>query len=302
LKLSLVALTALIAACGRPDRTQPVTPGRRPTVYVVNYPLQYFAERIGGGAVDVVFPAPAGDDPAFWVPDPATVEAFQGADLILLNGAGYAKWTEPVSLPLAKLVNTSAGFRDQYIALDDAVTHAHGPGGAHEHGATAFTTWLDPQLAIEQARATRDAFAGRWPALEAEFSAGFEALRGDLESLDVALGRIVSADAEQPLVVSHPVYQYLARRYGLDVVSVHWEPDEMPDEASWRELEGILARHPARFMIWEGPPLDEAARRLEAIGVGSVVFSPCGNTPPGGDYLSTMRANLTNLRAIGSER
>ena len=28
------------------------------TVYVVNYPLQYFAERIGGGHVKVVFPAP----------------------------------------------------------------------------------------------------------------------------------------------------------------------------------------------------------------------------------------------------
>ena len=42
-------------------------------VYTVNYPLKYLAERIGGERVDVVFPAPAGEDPAFWSPDAETV-------------------------------------------------------------------------------------------------------------------------------------------------------------------------------------------------------------------------------------
>ena len=43
------------------------------TVYAVNYPLAYFAERIGGDDVVVHFPVPAGDDPAFWSPDARTV-------------------------------------------------------------------------------------------------------------------------------------------------------------------------------------------------------------------------------------
>jgi hypothetical protein len=38
-------------------------------VYVVNYPLKYFAERIGGEHVKVEFPAPADVDPAYWNPD-----------------------------------------------------------------------------------------------------------------------------------------------------------------------------------------------------------------------------------------
>ena len=29
----------------------------QPMVYVVNYPLAYFAERIGGGQIEAVFPA-----------------------------------------------------------------------------------------------------------------------------------------------------------------------------------------------------------------------------------------------------
>ena len=59
----------------------------RLTVYVVNYPLKYFAERIGGDAVTVVFPAPADEDPAYWMPDAKTISDYQKADLILLNEA-----------------------------------------------------------------------------------------------------------------------------------------------------------------------------------------------------------------------
>ena len=68
------------------------------TVYVVNYPLQFFAERIGGEHVNVVFPAPADVDPAYWMPDTPTIAAYQQADLILLNGAGYARWVNKVML------------------------------------------------------------------------------------------------------------------------------------------------------------------------------------------------------------
>ena len=77
-------------------------------IYTVNYPLAYFAERIGGDSVEVVFPAPDGIDPAFWQPTTTDILGYQSADLILLNGAGYAKWLSRVSLPAAGLVDTSA--------------------------------------------------------------------------------------------------------------------------------------------------------------------------------------------------
>ncbi|MHC4079825.1 MAG: metal ABC transporter substrate-binding protein [Planctomycetota bacterium] len=271
-----------------------------PTVLTVNYPLQYFAERIGGEAVEVEFPGPPDGDPAFWEPDAETIAAYQQADIVLLNGAGYAHWTEMASLPLSRLVDTSDAFRDQYIVVEDSVTHAHGPQGKHEHRATAFTTWLDPTLAAEQAWAIRDAFSARWPALASGFEQGFENLRLDLEGLDNEIGEVVSGQTDRPLVVSHPVYQYLERRYGLNVVSVHWEPDEVPEEAMWVELEKILQDHPARFMIWEGEPIPESVDRLKTLGVESVVFSPCGNVPGSGDYLSTMRANVAGLELVFS--
>jgi zinc transport system substrate-binding protein len=267
-------------------------------VYVVNYPLKYFAERIGGELVHVHFPAPAEEDPAFWMPDPETIAEYQRADLILLNGAEYARWTSKVTLPESKICDTSAAFRDQVITIEDAVTHSHGPEGEHAHGDTAFTIWLDPQLAICQADAIRLQLTKLLPEHEALFEENFTALRGDLQAMDQALSDIVAADPDRPLVASHPVYQYLTRRYGLNVQSVHWEPGQPPSDAMWDELQQRLQEHPAEWMVWEGQPLPETASRLKELGVQSVVFDPCGNVPAEGDYLAIQRANVSNLKMV----
>ena len=68
------------------------------TVYVVNYPLKYFTERIAGDHVTAVLPIPGNVNPAVWIPDANIIIAYQRADLTLLNGAGYAKWIDKVTL------------------------------------------------------------------------------------------------------------------------------------------------------------------------------------------------------------
>ena len=45
----------------------------------------------GGDRIEVSYPGPAGEDPAYWSPDAETIASYQKADLILLNGASYAK-------------------------------------------------------------------------------------------------------------------------------------------------------------------------------------------------------------------
>jgi zinc transport system substrate-binding protein len=300
--LSWLALAGVLA-CGpgeRADEARRAAPeaGGPLEVYVVNYPLRYFAERIGGEHVRVFFPAPADVDPAYWSPDAEAVAAYQGADLILLNGAGYARWVQRASLPQARLVDTSAAFRDRLIALDAATTHIHGPEGAHTHADQAFTTWLDPELVTLQARAIAQAFAAARPEHEAAFRAGLATLEAALGELDARLGAAAQSIGEAPLLFSHPVYQYFARRYSLNARSLHWEPDELPDERAWRALEALLAEHPARWMIWEAAPSDATLRRLAALGVSSIIYSPCANAPEQGDFLSVMSRNAAGFEAL----
>lgn len=280
--------------------TGSVAVGDRLSVYVVNYPLAYFAARIGGAAVEVVFPAPAGEDPAYWSPDAEIVARYQQADLILLNGAGYAKWVEKVSLPMSKMIDTSVAFTDRLLPLEAAVTHAHGPGGEHEHTGYAFTTWLDAELAIEQARAVAGALAEAQPAGADTFQEALAALEADLRALDERLSAAAEQITGKPLLFSHPVYQYLIARFGLSAHSVHWEPDEAPSPSAWLDLDKTLAEHPAAWMIWEAEPLAEAAGRVQELGLESLVFDPCGNVPESGDFLSVMNANAAALEHLAT--
>lgn len=262
-------------------------------VYTVNYPLAYFAERIAGDAVEVVFPEMEGD-PAFWSPTMEEVAAFQEADLILLNGAEYAKWVPKVSLPQSRLVNTAAGLEDQFITVDGAATHTHGPGGAHAHGELAFTLWLDPSMAMDQASAIHAALAAKWN-VEPD---GLEQLLLDLVALEESLADVFNQLGTRPLLGSHPVYQYLAQRYRLNMESVHWEPDAEPDGRMWQELEDVLETHDAKIMLWEDEPLPAVKAELEARGIASVVFNPCGNRPDDGDYLDVMQRNIIAVAGV----
>ncbi len=270
----------------------------RPSVYVVNYPLQYFAARIAGDAALVVFPAPPDEDPAFWMPSPEVVAAYQGADLVLLNGAGYAGWIDKVSLRRSRLVDTSASFADRLIHTNGGSTHQHGPAGAHSHAGMAFTTWLDFSQAALQVAAVTEALSHLLPEHATELESRSKALVADLQALDARLATLTQAGSSTPLLASHPVYQYLARRYALDLESVLWEPEAIPDAAALAALERIRDSHPARWMIWEGAPAPESVALLQGLGMESLVFDPCAQAPEQGDFMSVMRDNLSALERV----
>ena len=294
--LCILTTTVGCGDSGAPLRSAPQAgdPATPLLVYAVNYPLQYFAERIGGEQVEVVFPAPAGVDPAYWSPSVEVVSAYQQANLILLNGAGYARWVTRASLPRAAIIDTGVAYADRLIPLEHALTHVHGPEGAHVHGTLAFTTWLDPTLAIEQARAVALAFERARPAHTQSFRLSLNALAAELTELDRRLAAVAEKLGSEPLLFSHPVYQYLIRRYQLNGQSLHWEPDAAPD---LDELKRALEDHSARWMIWEAEPLPETITALDDAGIASVVFAPCAQAPDTGDLLSEMRRNVSRLEA-----
>ena len=264
-------------------------------IYTVNYPLSYFAERIGGDYVDVQFPVPAGVDPAFWMPDTETIAAYQQTDLILLNGADYAQWVNKVSLPRRKLVNTSRSFGDDYITGREGVTHQHGPGGDHSHTGTAFTTWLDFSQAARQAEQVAVAMKKMRPAHAEVFAENYQQLQRDLLQLDERLFEVTSSKPDVTLLASHPVYQYFARRYGLNLRAVMWEPETFPDAASWQTFRSLQEAHAAHWMLWEDEPVDRIRESLLDSGVNIVVYRPCMKRPEQGDFMSVMEANIKAL-------
>jgi zinc transport system substrate-binding protein len=266
-------------------------------IFVSNYPLAYFAKTICGNSEKVLFPE-IDDDPVFWEPSISDITAMQKADVVLINGATYEKWMDKVSLSKGRLINTSASFRDRYILTEHAQTHSHGPTGEHSHTGTAFTTWIDFTQAVQQAEATKDALISAQIGPKEKLEDNYEQLKSQLLSVDASFEAITKGNSEVLLFASHPVYQYFARRYQLNIKSVLWEPDGLPDEAMWKELEKLHHEHGAAWMIWEDEPLPESIKRLGEMGIQSVVFNPCGNRPEQGDFMTVMNSNVENLRLI----
>jgi zinc transport system substrate-binding protein len=292
----------LVLAVGCSPASEPTDPVADATdtgklvVYVTSEPLRAMAERIGGDTVEVHFPAPADVDPADWSPSADVVARYQAADLVLRNGAGYDAWIDRATLRDRALVDTSAEYADRLIRIE-MPTHQHGPQGEHSHGTTASTTWLDPDLARHQARAVATAFSAARPDASEEFGLRAAALEAELQALDLRLAAVAERLAGEPIFYSHPVYDYLDRRYALDGRSLHWEPGAVPLESEWRALRILLRDHPARLILWEADPLPETAARLADLGVESVVFAPCGNRCAD-DWLAAMQANAARLAAF----
>ena len=175
------------------------------------------------------------------------------------------------------------------------MSHSHGPDGEHDHAETAFTTWLDQSIALEQAKLIYETLKVSYPESSQLFEANFKVLEEDLTGLDAQMERAFSSWADASVTASHPVYQYLGKRYGLHIHSEHWEPGQKLEADEVETFIESLHHNDSQMMLWEGEPHLETRKLLEEAGVKVVVFLPCGNRPAEGTYLTTMKQNLANL-------
>lgn len=297
--LGLVFCIFLFSACDEQATGQSGVDMQPSKFQVVasNYPLYFFTSEIAGDVVDVLMPEFDGD-PAMWVPGASDVAQLQNADLIVINGAGYESWLAFTSLDSSRLIDSTMDISHLLLPIDNGILHQHGPGGEHSHQGTAFTSWLNPKIAIEQARAITRGLSNISPDQKEGFNSRLAVLEDRLIELDHAFEQAFESMGDQPLMFSHPVYQYLQNRYRLNAQSVHWEPDTEPGVKQWLEFQNLLREHDAELMIWEGQPLPSMVERLKKQGVRSIVFNPAANRPVSGDYFTVMGVNLAGLSVV----
>jgi len=294
LLLTFICLILLLS-CKEKKETSQDSSISKPLIAAVNYPLHYFTEKIGGDLVDVNFPVPPDVDPPYWNPDQTAISIYQEADLIMINGANYAKWLEKVSLSASRIVNTSKTFQNHYIEIQEGVTHSHGPGKDHSHRGYAFTTWLNFRYALLQAEAVKAAMVKRLPEAKDALEKNFLELKTDLVKIDNQMKQVADKLQGSVLYGSHPVYQYLAEGYHLKIIAEHWEPENMPTIDQWDAFKEKLQHYPGKIMLWENNPLPEVEKTLNDLGVAPVVFNPGANRQAGGSFIEIMRGNLDRL-------
>ena len=301
---TIATIVIALSACSKPKEPEVPQPSaeRALRIYVVNYPLEYFAAQLAPTGAEVELPVAAGVDPAFWNPSAAVIGDYQRADLIVLNGAGYARWTRYATLPEERIVVSTDGCGLPLLKRNETVHHRHGPEGAHEHGEVAFTTWLDMRRSACQAATVAKTLMERSPRDQKAIEANLAVLDRKLEELHQELLLLGKSADGRPLLASHPVYRYLADAYGFNLRSVHFEPDEEPSNAAYAELRALVKEHPASLMLWEAEPLASTRAKLRSMGIASVVFDPLSQPPARGDFVSGMQDNAKRLAcAMGGE-
>ncbi len=276
-------------------------PEAQPVVYVSNYPLYYFADKIGGEAIDLRFPASKETDPSGWVPGAENIVQMQEADLILLNGATFEKWLNNVTLKDEDMVNTTEDLQDKMLPLGEHFTHSHGEGGEHTHEGTASITWLDLSLAIAQAEKVNEALKKEAPGKSEDFQDNFEKLTNSLSELHKNYQDLEIDPEKVQLIYSHPVYQYLQNAYGLKGENLHWEPSDGWDKDKKHEIEHLAKKGKKTYLIWEDEPTKAMKEGLEEMGVTSIVVNPLFGQPENLDMQEVLFKNLQSLQKISEE-
>ncbi len=302
--LSLASLGFLIcmsgfSSCG--PANEPTTSaelGNSTDILATFYPLQSMGQRIMGvhGQVRSLLPQDA--DPQFHKPSRADLVQYQNARLILTNGGGFERWLGTASLPSSRVIDTAAGF-DEPLIEHKGKTHSHGVGGEHSHTGTDAHYWLDPLLALEQARAIEASLSAAFPNQGPAFAENLTELEQELSALHNRLEQEIPSDAR--FLAGHPAYDYLARRYGWTIDSLDLDPGEPPTPEQWSEIAEAVERLKPHLMLWESEALPTTREALvERFGLHSVVFSPVENPERHGegpelDFIGELARNITGL-------
>lgn len=279
-----VSLLIALSSCKAPPPAE--TLSARPLVVATStYPLYWMASTLAGSHAEVFLAPPAEVDPAHWAPDDAAIQRLQAADRVVINGAGFEAWVGTTSLPVSRVVDTTAGLKAQ---LRSGRGHHHGPGDGH---AVDPHVWLDPTLAQAQLAVLVTLLKGRVP--DDALAKRGNGLRSALAQISYSLKRLGEIADDQVFLANHRAYDYLAARARIRVHSLDLSPQAPAAEA---EPVCIVARRlKARHMLWEAAPAPALAAALRACKVESHVLRPLETPPPEGSYHRAHQSDLAKL-------
>ncbi len=269
------------------------------------YPLAEFAREVGGPRVEVRQLVPAGAEPHDYEPTPGDVASLREAKVFVYNGAGFEPWVEALAGELPSEVVRVEATRGLPLveAQGGEADHAE-PGQGSKGDVERFDphAWLDPVLAKGMVDNVAEGLARADPDGEPGYRERAAALKRRLDELHLRYERTLARCRTKVVLTSHAAFGYLARRYGLRLVSVAGlSPEAEPSPRRIRELVALGRREGVRAVFAESGEGDRAVRALaHELGVPVLTLDPAERVTEearrrGATYLSRMEQNLESL-------
>ncbi|GFN30520.1 metal ABC transporter solute-binding protein, Zn/Mn family [Paenibacillus xylaniclasticus] len=306
--LTVVAAAVLIlSGCGSGASTGKLAEDKT-NVVTSFYPLYYLASEIGGEYTNVINLIPAGVEPHDWSPKSRDLDTASKAQLLLYNGAGLEGWIDDFleGLPKSSKLKTGAASEGIVLLNGEGEEDEHESEAAdhedHDHHGIDPHTWVSPKSMIIMAGNVKDMLIEVDTVHQAQYAANYEKLIEKLNALDVKFETELSQVSRRDIVVSHQAFGYLARDYGLNVLSIMGlSPDSEPRAQDLLELSKFVKKNGVRYIFFEelvsSTLADTLAREAD---VDTLVLNPVeGLTSKqkknGDDYVTLMESNLQNL-------
>ena len=264
-------------------------------IKTTSFPVDYLVRRLLPTA-DIECIIPVGEDPPDWNPKIETIENLQKATAIVANGAGFEKWMETASLPQSKIIYAEQGLAEQDLIFLQGETHSHGKKGAHSHAGKDPHIWSDPLLYQKQPEYIAQQLKKVGDSKEIETN--LQTLQEDLQNLHQALTEVTLQYRTVEFGANHPAYNYLAKRYELNIRSFDFDPqepfaiNEMDDFFTWNKSQATVQ------MLWEEFPSKEVQKTFPK-NVVHVYIDPLEQpTEKKYNYIEQMNVNIERFKDL----
>lgn len=321
--VSFLITTLLLVACGDEKTTNNPSTGESTneslSIYTTVYPLQYFAERIGGDYVNVSSIYPPGSNEHTFEPTQKAMIELADADLFFYIGLGLEGFVEKAETTLkgehVKFIPTAANVSEDDLHISTGHTHAeameehdHEDEDAHEEehhhdGEHDAHVWLSPVISKQLAEVIQNELASAMPEQKDYFKANFDELVVELDALHTEFTDVTSTFTNNTFFVSHAAFGYIAGHYNLKQVPVAGLNSQ--SEPSQKELAKIvdLAKHENIQAIYFEQNVSSKLTKViqEEIGAKAITLHNLSvrteqDIKNNEDYFTLMRANLKALK------
>jgi zinc/manganese transport system substrate-binding protein len=251
------------------------------------------AHDIGGDAAQVtsILHNPA-QDPHLFEADPAVARNVAGAQLVIMNGAGYDPW-------MTGLLGASPASGRIVIVVAELV---HTLPGANPH------LWYAPATMRVVARSIAASLSRLDQARAPQFAASLSRVDRGLAALDARVASLRAQFAGATVAATEPVFGPMAAALGLTMRDARFQLAVMngtePRASDVAGIEADLRSHKVRALIFNAQVTDASTQRLLEIAsqAGVAVVGVTETLPPGQSYTGWMSAELDRLAGALSPR
>jgi zinc transport system substrate-binding protein len=315
----ILALLSFLSACSSSTEEtnmnkKKTTNTDKMTVYTTIYPVQDFAEKIGGEHVIVENIIPPGADAHSFEPTTKLIIELAGSDAFIYSGTGIEGFVDAVVDAVqdepVQTVNAAEGI--EFIgAIETEIHDEHEDekeeeSDSEEHDKEVDQdphVWLDPSRSIILAENIKNAFVDLKPEAKEDFEENFEELKEDLESLDQQFKKLVKNAPKKTFIVSHSAYGYWEDAYGLIQIGISGlSPTNEPSQKQLKEIIIQAQENDISYILFEQNLNNKIANIIKTeVGADTLTLHNLealteNDTKNEEDYFTIMKRNIEVLQ------